>query len=165
MNWIASRRAVIFAMIAAMCVSIACGGAKPHTDAVVDDRRNEVEALWAQIQQLEKQANYDDDIVSSAGSIVDADITVTAENAPRPASTRASSRSPLKERKWCHENNDERDAQCGDVCELAGAICVNATSICRIAHDLKDEQWANQKCNSATMSCTRADNRCCQCGS
>lgn len=53
---------------------------------------------------------------------------------------------------------------CGDVCNLADAICDNAERICQIADELgKDDHLAQEKCSSAKASCRESKQRCCAC--
>lgn len=56
----------------------------------------------------------------------------------------------------------EEPKVCGDVCSLASAICDNAETICDLSRELADE-WARDKCTSATASCKEAKQRCCKC--
>ncbi len=52
---------------------------------------------------------------------------------------------------------------CDDVCDLKKNICDNAESICRIAGQLGDDDWARDKCKSAKASCKEATEKCCGC--
>lgn len=51
---------------------------------------------------------------------------------------------------------------CGDTCKLSDSICDAAKRICDIADELADE-WARDKCASATTACSAARDRCCNC--
>ena len=53
--------------------------------------------------------------------------------------------------------------KCEDVCNLADHICENADAICRIADDLTGNEWAEDKCSSAKVSCKDGKERCCAC--
>ncbi len=171
MNRIAHERShappqILLVVLGAVLLFSSCGGAPMRGVESVDDRRREVDALWAPIQDMEKRAGIDPDAsvpVTVESTASDIDVS-TRSMTPAPTTTAGSS-SPARERTTCHENDGAADGTCTDVCELARAICVNATSICRIANELADEDWANKKCTGATTSCTRADQRCCQCSS
>ena len=63
----------------------------------------------------------------------------------------------------CPDEYEPVTEECQDVCSLAGAICENADSICRIAGELPGDTWAEGKCDSAKASCKEAKERCCSC--
>jgi hypothetical protein len=52
---------------------------------------------------------------------------------------------------------------CTDNCALADSICDNADTICKIAKELANDSWANEKCASAETSCETARGKCCGC--
>lgn len=53
---------------------------------------------------------------------------------------------------------------CKESCRLADSICGNAGKICGIAQELGgNDAYANEKCGSATASCSAARERCCGC--
>lgn len=53
---------------------------------------------------------------------------------------------------------------CTQSCTLATSICNNAERICKLAGDLGGaDAYANEKCESATSSCSTARARCCGC--
>jgi hypothetical protein len=52
---------------------------------------------------------------------------------------------------------------CADSCKLADSICDNAGRICKLAGQLENDPWANEKCSSGTASCEAARKRCCDC--
>jgi hypothetical protein len=63
-------------------------------------------------------------------------------------------------------DHHEVPASCSDVCILADHICDDAEAICGIAKELgADDDFAQQKCASATASCRQAKQRCCACAS
>lgn len=53
--------------------------------------------------------------------------------------------------------------QCVNACDLAEYICQAAEDICRIAGELGDDDWANEKCSSAKASCAEARQNCKDC--
>jgi hypothetical protein len=53
--------------------------------------------------------------------------------------------------------------KCDDVCNLADHICENADEICRIAGELPGNEWAEDKCSSAKVSCKDGKQRRCDC--
>jgi hypothetical protein len=53
---------------------------------------------------------------------------------------------------------------CLDICDLAERICENQEDICKIAQELgSDDEWAQEKCDSAKASCKEAKRRCTDC--
>ncbi len=52
---------------------------------------------------------------------------------------------------------------CRDTCTLADYICDAAENICRIADDLKDDDWARRKCANSKASCVEARQKCTTC--
>jgi hypothetical protein len=52
---------------------------------------------------------------------------------------------------------------CRDTCTLADYICDASGNICRIADDLKDDDWARRKCANAKASCVEARQKCTTC--
>lgn len=50
------------------------------------------------------------------------------------------------------------EGACVRVCRCVGAICTAAHRICRLADGL-DDAWADGRCESATRSCTSAEQR------
>jgi hypothetical protein len=63
----------------------------------------------------------------------------------------------------CRVEKDPTTAVCTDTCNLKDAICDNAESICRIAGELGNDDWADKKCSSAKASCKEATQKCCEC--
>lgn len=53
--------------------------------------------------------------------------------------------------------------KCIDACNLADYICQAAEDICRIAGELGNDDWANEKCESARASCAEARKNCQEC--
>ena len=71
---------------------------------------------------------------------------------------------PVKKLRQCQgEEDPPKTAECTDVCTLKDDICDNAESICRIADELGDDAWAQEKCKSAKASCKEATEKCCGC--
>jgi len=52
---------------------------------------------------------------------------------------------------------------CKDTCALTTSICANAEQICKIAKELGNDAWANDKCSSGNASCETARGKCCGC--
>jgi hypothetical protein len=70
----------------------------------------------------------------------------------------------FKKLRQCPEQQDPpKTDECTDVCTLKDDICDNAESICRIADELGDDAWAQEKCKSAKASCKQATDKCCGC--
>jgi hypothetical protein len=82
---------------------------------------------------------------------------------PRGNAIQQSVHVPIKKLRLCEQNPKVKTDKCMDVCKLADAICDNAEQICRIASELHDDPWANDKCNSAKASCKEATGQCCEC--
>jgi len=73
-------------------------------------------------------------------------------------------KSAVSKIRQCPSDEDPpKTDECTDVCTLKDDICDNAASICRIANDLGDDEWARSKCTSAKASCKEATEKCCGC--
>ena len=109
-----------------------------------DPRRNDITVLWEEIREFRRQAGL----------------------AAEPRFTRdhpAIVESSVEDLRVCPSDPRPEDATCQDVCTLKEHICDNAEDICRIASDLGDDAWADQKCQSAKASCKEATEKCCGC--
>jgi hypothetical protein len=126
-------------------VAIAACAARPATPQwqAMQSRKNEITALWTQIRDWRREAK------------MGVDPSPTTVFAMSGQSVRAVDRS-------CPDSHAV-PAVCGDVCNLADAICDNAESICSIAAELGGDPWADGKCDNAKASCKEARKRCCDC--
>jgi hypothetical protein len=120
------------------CVAKSPRGVK-HT---VDPRKNEITALWTQIRAWRREGKMEvEPAIAAIQSVRDKTVTqaqsVCPARVPPPA--------------------------CTEICDLAGAICDNAESICAIADELGNDPWAREKCDSAKASCKEATETCCEC--
>lgn len=53
---------------------------------------------------------------------------------------------------------------CKESCRLSDSICSASQKICRIAGDLGGgDRYANEKCETAKVSCARSHEKCCGC--
>ena len=169
-----ARFPVICALLAATVLSGACGGGDkkienpdPRTRQVHD----QISQLMGQIEDL-KQGREVQPIPELELVRTDGDAPASPMVSPqshvgamsnKPAQPRAP-RVVREEASMCFaRNQDKRSERCTEVCELAGNICSNAGRICHLASQLGNDQWANDRCNDATGSCTRANQRCCDC--
>jgi len=72
--------------------------------------------------------------------------------------------SQVLELRTCEESDVPAETQtCTDICSVKDNICDNAEDICRIAEELGDDAWADEKCVSAKASCKEAKEMCCGC--
>ncbi|HEX3475595.1 MAG TPA: hypothetical protein VHT91_11265 [Kofleriaceae bacterium] len=53
--------------------------------------------------------------------------------------------------------------RCSNLCTLATSICRDQERICRLAQQLRDDEWAANKCTQARASCQAAYETCCSC--
>ena len=144
------KRVTIVALIAA---GASCGGAS-HTKNVGQqtaptdhNSHAEIAQLWAQIRGWRSQAGLD-------------------RLEPKPASKTTTKNIRLTQlRRECSKpaKRPPKSRRCTDVCNLADAICDNATRICEIAAQIPENMWAQEKCTSGKTSCFQARKRCCQC--
>ena len=75
---------------------------------------------------------------------------------------RMAGRTVVQARGIC-ERPDEPTLLCQEVCKLADSICDNAENICRLAGELGNDAWANERCQQATTACGESSERCCAC--
>jgi hypothetical protein len=138
-----SARAAVAALAAALVIS-SCGGAQPPPLGDKLIKENEITALWTQIRDWRREAKLGmdparNDVFSVRSMTVASakQVCVVARETP-PA--------------------------CNNVCDLGGAICDNAETICTIADELgKQDTYAQDKCTSAKASCREAQQACCKC--
>ena len=107
-------------------------------------KMNEITTLWAQIRGWRGELHMD--LEPTPGDMF-----------------QSRGRSPKEVESVCPESHQVPKV-CGDVCSLADDICDNAEAICAIASQLgKNDHDAQDKCTSATASCSEAKQRCCNC--
>ncbi len=140
----------------------ACGGqTKPTSSAtgwseeVASDPRERIAQLHDEIGRLRAQAGLSREPLSD-------DVRIAAQSAPpevAPVHTDS-------EAEGAYEDEDEAPVSptCKSTCTLKKSICDNSASICRIAGELGDDAWANEKCDSGKVSCEEAKERCDRCG-
>ncbi|HET9626271.1 MAG TPA: hypothetical protein VFP84_33140 [Kofleriaceae bacterium] len=141
-------RATLAALLAGLvigCLVMAC--ARPLEPPEWQRRQGkmtEITTLWAQIREWRRVAHMELD--------------------PTPADMFQWRSRPVKEvEKVCPDGHEVPPA-CGDISNLADAICDNAETICGIADELgKDDHDAQEKCASAKASCREAKQRRCAC--
>jgi len=108
------------------------------------DKRQEILTLWTQIRQWRHEHQWDLEPPTTLISYARGQSVRDARNVC-PDGTRV-------------------PPTCGDVCTLGDDICDNAERICTLADELgKDDQFAQEKCNSAKASCREGKQRCCDC--
>ena len=135
--------------------TIGCGGAAGTKIADSEplspphDPTAEIAQLWTQIRGWRSAAGLEP---SEPSASVKAEAMATALPTPRSATCPGNQQRPATSSKRCR-----------DVCNLANAICDNATRICELSRDLPNNAWARDKCASAKASCHQARKRCCQC--
>lgn len=123
-----------------------CNGKQvKSTQSVQEAKRQEITALWTQVREWRKEARMPRLEPSSARKI-----------AMRYKTSRQAAG-------VCADDPQPKTEKCKDVCSLADNICQNAGRICRIADELKGDEWARDKCTSAKASCRQAKERCCKC--
>lgn len=140
----ASKSAVLAGAI--LLAIAACAGSS--TPRIRGDARtqllNEITTLWVQIRDWRREAKMPLD--------------------PPPSMVNQYTRSTVPEAARVCPAEQKIPPSCGDVCNLADAICDNAERICQIADELgKDDHLAQEKCSSAKASCRESKQRCCAC--
>ena len=134
----------------------ACAGGKSSREPTaagpmggVDQRKQDITKLWNEIG----------DWRAKEGLVRDPLDALTRND------VQALHKSSVSKIRQCPPDDDAppKTEACGDVCELKKDICDNAASICRIADQLGDDDWARRKCNSAKASCKEATEKCCGC--
>ncbi|MCG8425313.1 MAG: hypothetical protein MJE77_46125 [Proteobacteria bacterium] len=126
-------------------VAISCGGSQMPGYERIDQRKQEIAILWGQIRSWRQEAGL-------KGVEPKRVVIIEMNGKPMSSATRV-----------CPEPIEPETSRCRDLCSLAGAICENAESICRIAGELIEDPWAHDKCSSAKASCKEAKQACCQC--
>lgn len=138
-----SARALAYALIAALAAACASRAA-PVGYASIDAKKDDIRELWMQIRDWRVK-----------------ELGIRAEPPPPDAVLVAK---PVDSLRQCDAAPAPETAEaCTDTCTLRDAICDNADAICRIAEDLGDDVWADDKCKSAKSSCREATERCCGC--
>ena len=120
-----------------------CAVARPKPAQEKASKIDKIKALWAKIIDQRRAAKLD--------------VPIADEMA-----TRVADKSVSQARAIC-ERPEDPPLLCQDVCTLADSICDNAENICRLAGELGDDDWANERCASAKASCADAATRCCDC--
>lgn len=126
----------------------ACAGQAAKGVAGMDERKQEITKLWNEIG----------DWRTSKGLVRD-----PLEGMSRSDVQAIPKGSVAKIRQCASEEEPPKTDECTDVCTLKDDICDNAASICRIANDLGDDDWAQNRCKSAKASCKEATDKCCGC--
>lgn len=134
-------RAALAGLLAGLVIA-ACATTGPLTPPR-GDKKNEITALWTQIRDWRVEAHM---------GVNPSDKTLI-EMTNKPVKTAAN---------VCPDSHVAPPA-CTDICDLAEAICENATNICAIAAELAPDAWAEEKCTSAKASCKEAKQQCCGC--
>ena len=131
--------------VLALVVVAACGGSQQPFDWDGKlQKENLITNLWTQIREWRHEMHMELD--------------------PTPGDVfQLRNRSVPEAKRVCPEDH-EVPPKCVDTCELAGHICDNAESICKLADELgKGDEYAQDKCTSAKASCREAKQRCCNC--
>ncbi len=132
----------------------ACGTASPQSKATPamsppnligphDREKQDIQDLWMQIREWRVEKGW-------------------GTEPPRDM-IRQIRRMSVHQLRMCPANPEPRTTSCRDVCNISEAICDNAESICRIAAQLGNDSWAQEKCENAKASCKEATERCCEC--
>jgi hypothetical protein len=140
--------ALVALALAGLVAAAVTACVKPASRAVSSEVRiqklNEITTLWAQIRAWRREEGMELEPPTAAV------IQWRGRSVPEAAGVCPSSH-PVP-------------ATCGDVCNLADAICDNAERICTLADELgPDDHLAQDKCASAKASCREAKQRCCAC--
>jgi hypothetical protein len=137
----AASTMVLAALLLAACASPKRAMSYEH----IDQRKQEIAMLWAQVREWRQNAGL-------RGVEPPAREIIKMQGQPMSSATRV-----------CPAPVEPRTDRCTDLCSLADAICENAESICRIADELGEDIWAQDKCSSAKASCKEAKKECCRC--
>jgi hypothetical protein len=162
-----SYAALLSALVLGCALGACAVSSKSHKTAApaamepfgASDPRAEIDRLWEEIASWQGQggaaaADAAESVPMSAGS--------QGVEGMRGAE-RGSERGAERAAESCPDQGEGAAPLCRDVCVLAGSICDNADSICRIAGDLAGDAWAEGKCQKARTACERATERCCAC--
>ena len=122
----------------------------PPTTAAPPDVHARIDELAAAITLQQNQAGWDNDTINAPLFPMDAAL---------PMADQAGQRA-------CPGSRNQA-TRCTKMCELASSICHNADEICKLADEvganLGRDDWAKQKCGSATIACQQGQLRCCGC--
>lgn len=126
----------------------ASGQSAAPVDGGLDQRKQDITALWNEIGDWRERKGLIRDPLEGMSRI---DVQAIPKG------------SVAKIRQCASEDDPPKTDECTDVCTLKDDICDNAASICRIAEQLGDDAWAQEKCRSAKASCKEATDKCCGC--
>ncbi len=129
-----------------LALAIAACASQARGIAGMDERKQDIQRLWNEIRQMRKDNGM------SADPTLDPKRSDILQNS-------------VPKIRQCPDDDAPKSDQCADVCTLKDDICDNAASICRIAGELGDDDWARDKCNKAKASCKEATEKCCTCES
>lgn len=169
-----ARFSITCALFAATLLSGACGGGDKqieNPDQRTRQVHDQISRLLGQIEDLEhgrevrpipelELVRTDGDAPASAMVSPQSHVGAMSN---KPAQPRAPRVMPKQASMCFARNQDKRGERCTEVCQLAGNICSNAGRICHLADQLGNDQWARDRCDGASESCTRANRRCCEC--
>ena len=142
---------IIAAMLGGISLGLlaaSCGGGQPAMSYErIDERKHEIQLLWAQIRNWRQEAG------------------LKGVEPPHSEIVKMHAEPATQAENICPEYGEPATPRCSDVCGIAEAICENADAICRIRSELPRDTWAQGKCWSAKASCKEARQECCQCKS
>lgn len=153
------------AAAATTIVACAMGGAKPSTAPPPT-----AVAAPATPELVQPNSPQDDQIAELSRSI-ETDRTMLHLPPPPPGTGRTAAAPMSSDIKpsvapvepttqaTCHPASDT----CTQSCTLSDSICDNAKKICDLAKDLPGDSWADDKCRTATQTCSSAHDKCCGC--
>lgn len=146
------RRAVVSMLVAATAAAVlSCGAAKPQQRSafvVQDQKKNEIRDYFMLIREWRAEIGLPG--VQPRYALIQKYWNVDIHSLRQ------------KLAKMCELPAEPTDT-CNDVCNIAENICENAEAICRIADELENDRWADEKCASAKASCKEAKETCCDC--
>jgi hypothetical protein len=150
---------VSLALAAACLVALACGAGSarssaptvaPRASAIPEvgprDADAEIEELDRSISAKLARAQIPPPVATCSGATC---ATAMSEPFTTPATDPA-----------CRPTPGDR---CSNLCTLATSICRDQERICRLAQQLRDDEWAANKCTRARASCQASHDACCGC--
>jgi hypothetical protein len=135
-------------LLLAFAMSCAGKGQAPSQFVRSDARKDEIKMLWGQIREWRAEIHLRG--VEPTSHMIQRYLHVSMHDLRQELAN------------MCEQPTEPTDT-CNDVCSIAENICENAEAICRIAGELDNDHWADQKCASAKASCKEAKQRCCDC--
>lgn len=157
------KKIVAIGFVACWGIVVACGGSQkssammpagsaqsPEAGAapMPGDPRNEIERLAAEIDT----ALAGGGVATLAPASCETTHSCTAEPFGMP---------PRVEDPTCKAPTTDL---CTQACTLSDSVCTNADKICELAAQLgRNDEWANEKCQSANDACKRTREKCCAC--